>query len=632
MWALRGAQRRDLRYEHLNVGNRYIQHMYLDVQMMDEFVEFGEADTDEKSLPLCRSPVYPPEDLINTMFSGLSVSTDSPEDSSVRAAESNAMADFAVSINEDVDIISSSVESAPCGEESEDSDSDIDSDQSDSDMDQPYGSTWKTSTVSVSREALELYERGRLSRKFFRTVMRNFKFLFLSIASPDKIPIVAKQMSGKPLALRFPENWYLLPQKASKIRVLKNVDISEYVCCDTTLIPLGACAARSPDLHFRETPCAMLMDTQGRFFLYDSESDGMYFAANNIEQLARQGLSLCEPVYRDGGAVVSMPHPRTPVKKLISAAIVGLDNVTAVTAAYKGVTVKLCDPATGHRVDFQIFGRDELMRKMPFATLSKRTYDQLMDFIDFRLCEAWTVIGGLGEFPNNELVFIVSTLVILGSHGAVYGFCLKQNDIYKLADEMAVFFKKGVNNEAGRFDRGAIGELRLEKRPKCPHWESKSQRAMRVSGLRITRRDLYTWYRWNLRTKPKTSDMVSISNISEAKRQFTHPAKGIPVVVVTGESYQPKEEREEAFETLSDGIPGYRYPRLVDESCDETYEIYRKFTRPRGLDMEKTEREVLRERAERIHTLQKTSTPLKLPPISSKILYSEHYEDPMSDR
>ncbi|AWV68225.1 m139 protein [Murid betaherpesvirus 1] len=626
MWSLRGAQRRDLRFD----GQDDEWCLVYEDGLSGEDRQFDDFGTDERSLPPIRSPVYPPRSFINDQFSfGLPLDsmehTAAGRESSGAMAESDPFADRAA------------LDGGPgCSDAgSRDSESDPDFDmESDSDLsdydaagEYVYGSPWKTSAVTVSKEAVERYEKKKLAQRLYSLTMRDFKAFHLALSFPSgQTAAAVVHYLGKPLVLRYPENWYLIPQRRSEIRVLRGVDLSDYLCCGDAageLTPLGVCAARSPDLHFRETPCALAMDERGRFFLYDAESDGLYYAARNIDQLARRGLSLCEPVYRDGGAVVSMPKPKTLVRKIVSAAVVGLENVSATVTAFRGSTIALQDPVSGRRETFQVFGASDLKRKPPFSQMEDTTYTLVREYITFRLAEAWTVIGAVGEYRDDGFVFEASTVVLVGARGTVYGFCLLSNDVFRIAEDISVFFKRGGVSGAAvpnRFDRGARGELRLERPPLCPHKdEGRPPIAASLASQDITRRDLEDWYRWRLGAKSRLQDGVALSNVSEAKRQLTHPAKGIPVSIVTAESYHPRGEPEEAFESLSGQTRPYRYPRVCDGSlsCSDR-DFYRRYVR--AMDMfdggkERSERELMFLRAERVGSLQKTGTPLKLPPL-----------------
>ncbi|AWV68060.1 m139 protein [Murid betaherpesvirus 1] len=624
MWSLRGAQRRDLRFD----GQDDEWCLVYEDCMDQKFGGYGGVD--ERSLPPIRSPVYPPRSFINDQFS-FGLPLDSTDHTAGGRESCGAMAESDLFIDR---ATLDGTGRSDAGSRDSESDSDFDM-ESDSDLSDDgdaagayvYGSPWKTSAVTVSRKAVEKYEKKKLAQRLYSLTMRDFKAFHLALSfPPGQIAAAVVHYLGKPLVLRYPENWYLIPQRRSEIRVLRGVDLSKYLCCGDTagdLTPLGVCAARSPDLHFRETPCALIMDERGRFFLYDAESDGLYYAARNIDQLARRGLSLCEPVYRDGGAVVSMPKPKTLVRKIVSAAVVGLENVAATATAFRGSTIALRDPVSGRRETFQVFGASDLKRKPPFSRMDDTTYTLVREYITFRLAEAWTVIGAVGEYRDDGFVFEVSTVVLVGARGTVYGFCLLSNDVFRIAEDISVFFKRGGVSGAAvpnRFDRGARGELRLERPPLCPHRdEDRPPIATSLASQEIARRDLEDWYRWRLGARSRLHDGVALSNVSEAKRQLTHPAKGIPVSIVTAESYHPRGDPEEAFESLSGQTRPYRYPRVCDASlsCSDR-DFYRRYVR--AMDMfdggkERSEREIMFIRAERVGSLQKTGTPLKLPPL-----------------
>lgn len=675
MWSLRGALRHDLRYEgfEFEEGNIETQNFHeYDTEYGSQVGEVDDSRCNERRLPLCRSPVCPPASLINTRFAfELSEIPARGDQATHLNANSDGMADTTETFDEDITdgIESAAVDAAAAAldgeaidadqsssipdcplsnsdldestseipKESDESDSESESySDSDSESEMVYGSLWKTSMITFSKETVEKYEKQKLSRKFYVTVMRDFRLLHLAGPSAEKISAAVNQLTDKALALRFPENWYLLPQKPQDIRVLRGVDVSAYTCCETVMVPLGSCAARSPDLHFRETPCALLLDLSGRFFLYDAETDGVYRAAENIDQLARRGLSLCEPAYRDGGAGVPLPSPRGAVRKLISAATIGLEDTGVVVKSLSGTAIELTDPATGASTTFQLFGGEELKRKMPFAVVDAETYSLMVEYVSFRLAESWIVIGGLGEFDANA-TFWVSTVVILGTRGTVYGFCRYDNDVFRLADELPIFFKKGGVVHTNRFDRGANGEVRLERTPTCPHIETPSESMTRSAGVNHSRRDLDGWYRWILRTKCLSSATVAPTNVAEAKRQFSHPAKGVAVVIETSESYKPRAAPPDAFNSLTAGERSFRFPRTVNTGSTSTgngLAFYRKWVRALGLfddGAEKTEYEIMKLRADRLSVLQKNGSSLYLPPVSRAIVQPVRYDELMSE-
>lgn len=632
MWSLRGAQRRDLRHDGREFDDGIPGEFHPDGSP-DNLVCDGDNNT-ENLLPLSRSPVYPPEILINSMLD-FSVAEYPSEDSTPeKPLQNSAMADVENTEQEYTDYGSRCMDTDMQEEYSDKSDSDSDSDTSDSENELVYGVPWKTFTVTLSKENIEQYEKLKLANHFFKAVMRDFKPLYCSLLTPDRILNVVCQIR-KPMTLRYPEHWYLLPQKASQIRVLKNVNLSEYVCCDTHLIPLGPCAARSPDLQFRETPCAALMDMDGRFYIYDAETDAVFFAANNIEELARFGLSRCEPVYRDGGAMVPMPRPKKTVKKLLSAAIIGLENVSDTVNMLKGTTVTINGSRPDAECTFQIFGVNDLKKKLPFAIIPETLYKHMLEYINFRLCEPWVVIGGFGQYAENHIAFLVQNIVILGARGTVYEFCISKNDVFRVSDDLSTLFKRGKPRIPNRFDRMDNGELRLEHKPCCPHSESYVQGLIKSAGIKFNRRDIEGCYHWLIRQKTPDSYCVNFASIEEAKRQCGHPAKSIPVMVVSGESYQPRQENKITFNSLSKGTCGFRYARIIDETMIDTQrDFYRRWMRNKTVfddGIEPNEQQVMMIRAERLSALQKGSVPLKLPPISKAIVQCEYYEGLMSD-
>lgn len=580
----------------------------------------------EKRIPLARSPIYPPDIVADDMFV-FRLPPDLSEDHLSDQAQNTAEMDESssdVDIN-DINDVNDVVRESDADTTERDSDTeyiDSESDSSDSDVELMYGTPWRVARTAISKQTIEDHEKQRLSHKLYINMLREFRPLFLAVPNADRIVDTVKKLVNKPLHLRFPENWYLLPQKAVHIRVLKTVNVNEYVCCNSYLIPLGACAARSPDLQFRETPCALLMDGRGRFFLYDSESDGMYFAAMNLEQLARQGLSLCEPVYRDDGAVMCMPKPKNVVRKLISAAVIGMENVCAAVSMFKGITVSATDPATNTIRTLQIFGVEELRRKIPFAAMDDDLYTMMLNYIGFRLAETWVVLGGIGSYDGNDPFFTVSTIVIVGARGTVYGFVVQKNDIFRMAEDLSVFLRRGAGSICNRFDRGARGELRLEQCPICPHVPSRSSQMLKSIKINVTRRDMKNWYHWLTHTHPTHTKPVALSNIEEIKLQLSHPTKNTPLRVVSDESYHPTHTPDDAFSSLSEDVRPFTFPREVDSLENMQLDFYGKLIQtlgPFNKDIERPEHEVLTFRFKCLSELQKMTSPLKLPPVYQAI-------------
>lgn len=656
MWSLRGALRRDVR----SLGREYHEmptELWQDPTALEpgtfnEDFDYVDDDLDEKHIPLSRSPVYPPDDsLIKGVFS-LSMSEEGSERGTRPGplAENDDMAALDFSDDEITQTVSvREPREAPGHRRHGSSDSDLGSDsgRSDNEMEMVQGYSWKSTVLTVSKEIVEEHEKKCLSRRFFVAVLRDFRTLYAALANPEEIPEAIRQLSDRALTLRFPEHWYLLPRSVEDIRVLRGIDLRAYICCDVAvasnaeLIPLGACAARSPDLHYRETPCAMLMDTEGRFFLYDAETEGLFLAAENLAELASKGLSACEPVYRDGGAAIPLPRPRAVVKKILSACVIGLDSVNAAVATVRGTAIVLYDRASGSERILQIFDASELRCKPPFSELDDESCGAMMDYVEFRLAEEWIVLGGIGTYgKSGGLAFTVDIVVLLGVTGAVYGFGLEDNDVYRLADDLPTLLRRGVSPEPNRFDREALGELRLERRPLCPH-EREEFRERRGSATRrpITRRDLRGWLRWQLRMGPDTEKCVQFAHLEEAKRQLRHPVGGLPVCVVTGESYQPRNEPEQGYGVLTEGRRNFRYARIRPDPTDEERRrqrnLYQRMMCPPGpfvSHSEETYVGVIGERATRLATLQKSGASLRLPAISRAATQASRRGSPMSDR
>lgn len=649
MWSLRGALRRDVRYlgrEHHEMPDEpWRDPTELEPGTLSNYLDYADDDIHEKRIPLSRSPVYPPE---NSLIKGVLALSMSEEESERGARPGPPIDDDMAALNlsneESTQTASSrELREAPGHRRrgSSDSDQGSDSGRSDGEMDVIPGCSWKSTALTVSKEIVEGHERRCLSYRLFVAVLRDFRTLYAALANPDEIPHAVHQLSGRALTLRFPEHWYLLPQKTNEIRVLRGVNLRAYACCDGAdeLFPLGPCAARSPDLHYRETPCALLMDAEGRFFLYDAETEGMFLAAENVAELASKGLSACEPAYRDGGATISLPRPRTTVKKIISACVIGLENVNAVVTAVRGTAINLRDRASGSERVLQIFDASELRHKPPFSRLDDDSCAAMMDFVEFRLVEEWIVVGGIGTYDDGGPVFTVEIVVLLGVTGAVYGFELEENDVYRMADDLTTLFKRGFSPEPNRFDREALGELRLERRPLCPHERGRLGGDRRSAVRSATRRDLRGWLRWKLRTGSGEAKCVELAHLEEAKRQLRHPVSGLPVCVVTGESYQPKKGLDEGYSVLAEGKRNFRYPRVRPEPTNDERQrqrdLYQRLMHPPGPFVnppEETYGGVLAERAARVAALQRTGAPLRLPAISRMTTQVSRRGSPLSDR
>lgn len=616
-----------------------------DPETFDEDFDYADDDRAERSIPLSRSPVYPPEDSLIKGVLALSMSEEELE----RAArprplteDGDDMAAFNFSDHEFTNAVCVRESRAATGHHrhgSSDSDLGSDSGRSDDEMELPQNYSWKSAALTVSKEIAEEYERKCLSRRFFVAVIRDFWSLHTALATPNRFPDAVHQLCGRALPLRFPENWYLLPQPSDEIRVLRGVDLRAFACCDmaSELMPLGSCAARSPDLHYRETPCALLLDSEGRFFLYDAETEGVFFAAKDVVELASRGLATCEPVYRDGGAAIPLPHPRTTIKKILAACVVGLESANAAVVASRGTAIRLRDRMNNSTRVLQIFDVSELKNKIPFSTFNEDSCTSMMDYVDFRLAEDWIVVGGIGTYKNGGgFAFAVDVVVLLGVTGAVYGLDLTENDVYRLADDLLTLLRRGISSEPNRFDRDALGELRLERRPRCPHEQKESGMPINKSA---TRRDLKGWLRLKLRTGPEIEKCVPFAYLEEAKRQLKHPAGSLPVCVVTEESYRPKSDPEEGYSALAEGQRNFRYPRIRPDPTDDERrrqrELYRQLIRPPGpfgTKSEETYGGVLAERAARMAALQKSGASLRLPAISRTTIQLSRRESPMSDR
>lgn len=647
MWSLRGALRRDVRClgrEHHEMPIRTWQDLIgSEAETPYEDFDCVDDDRDERQLPLSRSPVYPPKDSLIKGVLGLSMSEEGLERVSLPEplSEDDEMATFDFSDEEIASAVSvRGPRGIPGHRRQGSSDSDLGS-GSDGEVEMTQAYCWKSAVLTVSREIVEEHEKRCLSRRLFATVIRDFQSLHTALATPDEIPNAVRQLCGRALTLRFPEHWYLLPQRTQEIRVLRGVDLRAYACCGAAgeLIPLGPCAARSPDLHYRETPCALLFDTSGKFFLYDSESEGLFHAADNVVELASKGLAACEPVYRDGGATIPLPRPRTAVKKILAACVVGLETANAAVTAARGTAIELRERTSGSTCVLQIFDVSELRNKNPFSDLDEDSCTSMMDYVDFRLAEDWIVVGGIGDFEEDGgFGFTVSIVVLLGVTGAVYGFDLDENDVYRLADDLQTLLRRGILPEPNRFDRETLGELRLERRPPCLH-ERQRDSETATTTKPATRRDLKGWLRLKLRKGPEAEKCAAFAHLEEAKRQLKHPVGNIPVYVVIEESYQPRSEPEEGYGVLTEGKRRFRYPRIRPDPTDEERRrqrgLYRQLMRPPGpfgSKSEETYSGVLAERASRLAALQKSGASLRLPAISRTTTRISRRGSPMSDR
>nr|WEG68852.1 protein m139 [Mastomys natalensis cytomegalovirus 1] len=609
MWSLRGAQRRDMRYD----GREYDDGTpgefprdrsvyttnYCDLECVGELLE--------RNL----SPVYPPETIVNSMstasLSGESEQENEELDEDVAECEENHQDNHEVDVAYDHELV----------ESESDDEIERDSDQSDSDEELIHVGAGRAAAV-VSKKMIEDYERQRLSSKLFCTVLRDFKPFHSALRNPGRIHYTVKLLLGKPLSLRFPEHWYLLPQRASKIRVLQGVNLNDYVCCDRELIPLGACAARSPDLHYRETPCALAMDLDGRFFVFDAETDGLFLAASGIVELATKGLSQCEPAYKDGGAVIPTPNPKSIARCLITVSVFGPDHVRSLTKDLSGTAISIGGPWSGRQTVFQIFGEEETKNKMPFSLLDADSFEYMLEYITFRVTERYAIAGGIGKFSNDGMIFHVHNLILVGDSRCVYGFNVSENDVYRLSDDMATFVKTGYFRRANRFDKGARGILRLERKPMCPH-SDKLSHVPESLRPKPTRKHIDGWFKWIMYNKPDRVNDTAFANIDEAKRQCRYPAKGIPAVVMDSESYQPRPPPQ-SYDMLSEGVSNFVDPVTSNEHDDEPY--YRRWMCMQNsfpLSGERTLEEVLNIRGQKLAAMKKASITIPLPNVSHSV-------------
>lgn len=394
-------------------------------------------------------------------------------------------------------------------------------------------------------------DNAAFSVLFFDLVVTDFKALYLAQTSREDLRATVRRLRGRVLSLRFPETWYLLVRPRGEIPIIEDANVNGYLCCDDDLEPLGVCVVRTSRSEFRETACVMLMSRYGSFLVYDASSDGMFAVARDLRDLAINGLSRCESVYRD--TPLSAMYPEDVVEALVTSSRdpVGL---SATAIRFGGRTVDLVDLDNREPLPFKIFGTvSDLRRHPPFAVLRGREFSRVLDFFGRRLCSSWYLLGAVGEY-HDCVVFQARCVVVIDASGTVYGFDVEEGDLSRLADDIITFLKMGLAKRRyrNRFDRGLRGELRLETSPDCIHRHVGGRERLELRGRGPSRRDAIEAYDWLVRRGvAATRDLRrhrSNIDVETIRDQLRYPASAIRPRISGSSTLPPNGASPPSFE------------------------------------------------------------------------------------
>ncbi|QQL09789.1 Ba203 [Baboon cytomegalovirus] len=310
----------------------------------------------------------------------------------------------------------------------------------------------------------------------FQRAMTMLQGIFLRQYDPVCLRDYVKKHASTMIPLRNPSSWFLIFRCGADIPQVEGRQFgTDYMCCDETLEAVGILAVKLPDgdrKRVQETTCVLLIGHYGFVYVYDWDTDGLFQVTNTVKELAQYGLLMCESVYRHPHTPFSTTEPRYQVEKFLCLDPTDARAVANVAEEFRGINLVIKTPGRAEADPLLLLGSVENLREVyPFAKMRPTNFEDLIKYINQRLCCRWYVLGITGRYAAFG-VLMTCGVIILDECGVCYALRVDESDLYRIADNIHMLFKCGFLKLRGmlRFDRGMRGEARLERAPGCDHF------------------------------------------------------------------------------------------------------------------------------------------------------------------
>ncbi|AEV80992.1 tegument protein US22 [Saimiriine betaherpesvirus 4] len=418
-------------------------------------------------------------------------------------------------------------------------------------------------------------------RSVFQQMMLMLHGLFIRMHDHSALRDYVQKNQGVAICLRNPGTWFLVLRDSSDIAPVRGRRLDrEYLCCDENLMTVGVLAVRASggeDKILSETTCVMLLGATGAVYVYDWKVDALFQVAQNLEDLAENGLMWCDSVYKHPSTPYSTVEPRYHVDRLLSADCRDVKALAEIALDLKGLNLVITTPGENTREPLLLLGDvNQLRKSKPFVAMSDEAFEEMCRRITCRLCCQWHVLGVTGYYMKVG-TFATMAVVILDRFGAVYALKSEDGDLHRLADDIQMFFRIGYLKLKGsyRFDRGCRGEALLETKPHCSHWCSRDAMPA-YKQYPITQEEMESCFDWL--TRPTLmreelqfddvlgrTDMVPTGTLME-NQNWTFPVGSIQTLP---ENEDGAWQEDDIITTAFDGKRCFRAPRSFGPEEDE---------------------------------------------------------------
>lgn len=381
-------------------------------------------------------------------------------------------------------------------------------------------------SVRSREEAMDRFLRRRDMELYLR-VLTDFRALFEAQADPLAKCEAVRRHSGRMWTLGLPGSWFVALGARRELWDEAGERAARLICCGELLVPLGFCVVRrdrgAPD---RETQLLVLSGRYTRLYVYDVQDDVLFLVAQNLEELARHGVSRQEFAYRvsfctipaetgdadDGSAerrvcrgVRRSPPPcrSRPGRETLIVfrdPTFGSRMIVGVTREIVPGYVELRTPGYGCSALRLVRWVTELRPMWPFAAMDDGGFARCWSAVTEKLCCRWYLLGALGYRTRGGL-FHVDHVVVVDQFGAVYALLVYtcRGIVRRVADDLGSFFRVGMLKrvfECRRYECERQRLSRLETKASCPH---EADRTLARVELRMgpiaedVRRQHYAW-------------------------------------------------------------------------------------------------------------------------------------------
>nr|WEG69816.1 protein m140 [Mastomys natalensis cytomegalovirus 3]WEG69956.1 protein m140 [Mastomys natalensis cytomegalovirus 3]WEG70096.1 protein m140 [Mastomys natalensis cytomegalovirus 3]WEG70236.1 protein m140 [Mastomys natalensis cytomegalovirus 3]WEG70376.1 protein m140 [Mastomys natalensis cytomegalovirus 3] len=307
------------------------------------------------------------------------------------------------------------------------------------------------------------------TKSSFLRVMLDFRDFYRTQGNPDAITAVVNNRIGDRLRLGIPHNWYveLLPQ--DKYEQLRDVSLSDLVCCEERITVLGKVVMQEGDI-YKDVGAALCLGQWGRVYIYEISEDALILVSYDIDKLARFGLIHCETLYRKSylPQVTLLPH------HLVSGMIMAQESMTKLAEfcrLHTGHDIALYTPGYRYRPFKIMCDLSYVSMYWPFDNMPRTHMDFYIEEITARLSCKWQVIGAIGLYSPPS-AFTIEHVLLIDYFCVVYTIDVSREKFYRVADNVSMLFRGGICKAiafGSRFDRNKGGIERVESRTICPH-------------------------------------------------------------------------------------------------------------------------------------------------------------------